>query len=87
MAFVDFLRGMNAGAVGSTLAIYNEYVGFGRKDVVVSEIGSTLFYTSGDVIDALAQFKVKFTVYDPVTDVTLSKTTTNGVTAVTGLNW
>lgn len=74
-AFIDFLRGRAKGASTDTvqsarLAIYDEYVGMGRKDVVATEIDNQLFYIRDTAVDALAQFKVKFTVYDPVTEVT-----------------
>lgn len=73
--FIDFLQGRKKGANADTvqsarLAIYNDYVGFGRKDVVVAEVSNSLFYIQDSAVDALAQFKVKFTVYDPITEVT-----------------
>lgn len=80
--FIDFLYGRNtvaSGVVrGARLAVYDEHVGMGRKDVVVSEVENTLFHlVPGFDSDAIAQFKVKFTVYDPVTPVTANYT--NGV--------
>ena len=80
--FTDFLQGRKKGANADTvqsarLAIYDEYVGFGRKDVVATDIDNQLFYINDASIDALAQFKVKFTIYDPVTEVT--PTTSQGV--------
>ena len=85
--FIKFLRGRNTGATGSRLAIYNEYVEMGRKDVVATEIDNKMFYIMDSAIDALAQFTVKFTVYDPTTEVTPVKTTVSGKQVVTGLNW
>ena len=67
--FINFLFGRNADAVGSRLAIYNEYTGLGRKDVVVSEIDDDVFYVTDSDPDAVAKFKMKFTIYDPTTDV------------------
>ena len=86
--FLDFItgrrKGQNANTVQSgRLAIFNEYVNMGRKDVVVSEIDNELYYCSDNDPDAVAKFKVKFTVNDPTTEV--RKSTTSGV--VTGLVW
>ena len=82
--FIDFLcgriPGKNTDSIQSgRLAIYDEHVGMGRKD----EVDNELFYCSEYDKDAVAKFKVKFTVYDPTTDVRESKT--NGV--VTNLSW
>ena len=55
----------------------------GRKDVVVSEVDNELFYCSEYDKDAVAKFKVKFTVYDPTTELTMS--VTNGI--VEDLSW
>lgn len=85
-SFIDYLYGRNSGAVGSRLAIYNEYTGIGRKDVVVSEVNNEIFYLTDSDPDAIAKFKVKFTVFDPVTDVTPVTGTYDGVTKVTDLN-
>ena len=85
--FIDFLYGRNSGAVGSRLAIYNEYAGMGRKDVVVSEIDDEIFYLTDSDPDAMAKFKVKFTVYDPTTEVTPEYSVVGGVTSVTNLNF
>lgn len=83
-AFIDFLYGRIPGNNNDTvktarLAIYNEYVQLGRKDVVISEISNELFYVSGNDPDAVAKFNVKFMVYDPVTNVTPSYQVVNGV--------
>lgn len=67
--FIDFLYGRNNDAVGSRLAIYNEYTGIGRKDVVVSEIDNEIYYVTESDPDAVAKFNVKFTVFDPTTNV------------------
>jgi len=80
--FIEFLYGRNANAVGSLLAIYNEHAGLGRKDVIVSEISDDVFYTDTGDVDAVATLKVKFLVCDPVTDVTLTRTTNNGNTTL-----
>ena len=86
--FIDFLYGRRPGSNSDSiqsgrLAIYDEHVGMGRKDVVVSEVDNELFYCSEFDKDAVAKFKVKFTVYDPTTDVGLSLN--NGT--VENLSW
>lgn len=77
--FIDFLygkiKGKNSDSVQSgRLAIYDEYVGMGRKDVVVSEVSNDIFLLEESDVEALAKFKVKFTVYDPTTEVTPTRT-------------
>lgn len=85
--FIDYLYGRNDGAVGSRLAIYNEHTGIGRKDVVVAEVNNEIFYLTDSDPDAIAKFKVKFTVFDPATDVSPITGTVNGETVVTGLSF
>jgi hypothetical protein len=90
--FIDFLYGRikadNSDTVKSgRLAIYNEYVGMGRKDVVVSDIDNELLYCYDTDPDAVAKFKVKFTVYDPTTAVTPTTGVYDGETVVTQLNF
>ena len=76
-AFVKFLRGRNSGAVGARLAIYDEFAGLGRKDLVAKAIEYGEWWDVPDADnDAIATFKVKFQVYDPVTDVTVINTGT-----------
>lgn len=84
--FINFLYGRNSGAIGSRLAIYDEYTGIGRKDIVVSEIGNDIFFLTESDPDAVAKFKIKFTVYDPTTDVTPVYGVSDGKTFCTGLN-
>jgi len=67
------------------LAIYDEYVAMGRKDVVVSEVDNELYWATDADPDAIAKFKVKFMVYDPVTEVTA--TVASGQSAVTNLSF
>lgn len=90
--FIDFLYGRRKGNSSDTyqsgrLAIYNEYVGMGRKDVVVSEVDNEIYYVSDCDPDAVAKFKVKFTVYDPTTEVVPTTTTSGNVTSVTNLSF
>lgn len=91
--FIDFIYGRKAGSdtenevCSCRLAIWNDYVGMGRKDVVVSEVDNELFEADDCDPDAIAKFKVKFTVYDPTTEVTAMKGTYSGVELVTELNF
>lgn len=85
--FIDFLYGRVKGDVSDSvqsgrLAIYNEYTGIGRKDIVVSEVDNELFECDDCDPDAIAKFKVKFTVYDPTTEVI----PTMSGSSVTGFN-
>lgn len=68
--FVKFLHGM-VGNVGARLAIFDEYTQMGRKDIKVVSVDFGEWWDIPDYdTDAIADFKVKFHVYDPVTDVT-----------------
>ena len=82
--FIDFIYGRIEGNNGDSvksarLAVYNEYVGMGRKDIVVSEVENEIFYISDNDPDAVAKFKVKFTVYDPTTVLSLVKDETGKI--------
>jgi len=86
--FIDFLNGRTPGGINDSvqsgrLAIYDEHVQMGRKDVAVSEIDNELYYRSEYDGDKVARFKVKFTVYDPSTEVSVGKIGDN----VVGLVW
>ena len=85
--FIDFLYGRQEGATGGRLAIYNEHTGIGRKDVVIAEVKNELFYLTESDDDAIAKFKVKFTVYDPTTDVTPEYGTYSGKKTCTELKF
>ena len=68
---------------GARLAIYDEYTQIGRKDVRVASIEPGGWWDMPDFdTDAIADFKVRFHVYDPVTDVTpvLSSNKINNMT-------
>ncbi len=78
-AFIDFITGRAKGANADTvqsgrLAVYDEHVQMGRKDVVVSEIDNEVYYRSDFDNDKVATFKVKFNVFDPTTEVSLART-------------
>ena len=86
--FINFIKGRAKGAVGDTvqsgrLAVYDEHVQMGRKDLVVDEIDNELYYRSEYDNDKVARFKVKFKVFDPTTEVGLVKNGGN----VTDLAW
>ena len=85
-AFIDFLYGRNYGAIGSRLAIYNERVAMGRKDITVKSVSNELFYATDFDPDAVAAFNIKFNVFDPTTEVTPGTIEVDGVTTVVGLN-
>lgn len=83
--FIDFIYGRIKGndndtVQGARLAVYNEYVGMGRKDIVVSEVDNEIFYLSDNDPDAVSTFKVRFTVYDPTTIVSPVKDSSGKVT-------
>lgn len=90
--FIDFLYGRIKGNSGDTvqsglLAIYNEHTGMGRKNIVVSEVENELFYLTVSDPDAVAKFKIKFTVYDPTTEVTPVYRKIGGMKVVTQLKF
>lgn len=68
--FLDFIRGYNDGAAGARLSVYDEHVGFGRKDIYVDEVDPQMYKADASDPDALFDFKVKFHVNDPKTEVT-----------------
>lgn len=75
--FVKFLRGRNTGAIGSRLAIYDEFAGMGRKDLSAKSVEYGTWWDVPDAdSDAIATFKVKFQVFDPVTDIIVVNTGT-----------
>lgn len=82
--FINFIRGRNSGATGGRLCVYDEHVGFGRKDVTVTDVDPQTYEADDSDPDALFDFKVTFHVCDPATDVTLTKdATTKKVTDLT----
>lgn len=91
--FIKFLYGrVGSGVTGDTvmnprLAIYSEDTGIGRKDVVISKVGNKIFFHTDYDDDVVADFEVKFTVMDPVTDVTPSYVTVGGVDVLNYLTW
>lgn len=90
--FIDFLYGRIKGNNNDTvqsgrLSIYNEHTGMGRKDIVVADVDNEIFYLSDEDPDAVAKFKIKFSVYDPTTVVTPVTSTVGGVAVVTNLNF
>ena len=70
--FIKYLYGRTNGSVGSLLAVYDEYTMIGRKDVKVKSVKPDAYEWRSGGNEALASFKVVFTVYDPVTEVALT---------------
>ena len=90
--FIDFLYGKIKGDNSDTvqsgrLSIYNEETGIGRKDVVVAEIENELYYVTDSDPDAVAKFKIKFSVNDPTTELIPVTETVEGVIKVTDLSF
>lgn len=69
--FIKFINGRNTGG-SQCLKIYDEYTKTGRQGVYVQQVSDDLYYFNDSSVDAIAMFKVKFRVTDPVTDVTLT---------------
>ncbi len=74
-SFINFLYGRNTGG-NPDLTIYDEYTQTGRQNVVVQSVDNELIVYDNANTDVIAQFKVKFRINDPVTNVVL--TLTNG---------
>ena len=86
--FIKFLQGRHPGvdnaAVGSRLAMYEDYTQTGRKDIAFAGVEFDEWWDSPyEDSQSIASFKVKFHLYDPVTNAT--PTTTQNV--ITGLTW
>lgn len=67
-AFINFIYGRNTGG-SPILEIYDEYTRTGRRNVCVLSVSDDLYFHDDVEIDAIAQFKVKFRVNDPVYEV------------------
>lgn len=85
--FIKFLYGRNEGATGARLAIYDEHVKIGRKDVRTLKVGNEFFYDEDYDEEKLAEFKVTFSVDDPTTEVTPKYTVKNGEKAIADLEF
>lgn len=68
--FIKFLYGRNDNGA-PLLAVYDEYTTIGRRGIYVLSVDNDLYFYNDASIEAIASFKVKFRVTDPVTDVTL----------------
>lgn len=51
------------------LKVYDEYTQTGRRGIYVQEVSDEMYYYNDSSIEAIATFKVKFRVTDPVTNV------------------
>lgn len=74
--FIDFIYGRidssgNSRNGGIMLAVYDEHTHIGKRGVFVENIDNTMYWDVSFDPDAVATFKVKFRVTDPVTDITL----------------
>lgn len=69
-SFIEFLYGRNTGG-NPQLAIYDEFTKTGRQQVYVQSVDNELITYDDVNTDVIAQFKVKFRVCDPVTNVVL----------------
>lgn len=85
--FINFLYGRNEGATGARLAIYDEHVKIGRKDVRVLKVSNDFFYDEDWDDEKMAGFKVTFEVDDPVTEVTPKYTVKQGEKAIADLEF
>ena len=86
--FIRYLQGrispVDNSPIGARLAISEEYTQTGRKDVVFQSVEfDTWWASSEEDTEFIARFKVKFHVYDPVTNV--NQVITGNV--VTNLTW
>ena len=70
--FLKFIFGNNNYG-NARLAIFDEFVGFGRKDVIAKSHDNDLLFIANCLADSVATFKVKFIVNDPITDVSVKK--------------
>lgn len=68
--FIKFICGKNSGGT-PLLSIYDEYTKTGRRGVYVQNVDNELIAYDDMNAEVIGQFKVKFRVTDPVTDVTL----------------
>ena len=71
VSFIDFIYGRNNGGA-PMLKVYDEYTKTGRRGVVVQSVNNELYSYNDANSDAIASFKIKFRVTDPVTSITLS---------------
>lgn len=69
--FIAFIYGKNSGG-SPILRIYDEYTQTGRRGVYVQSHSNDLFFFNDVSIEAIAKFKVKFRVTDPVTNISLN---------------
>ena len=69
--FISFIYGRNDGG-SPLLAIYDEYTKTGRRGVLVESVDNELIAYDDANAEVIGQFKVKFRVTDPVTDITLT---------------
>lgn len=69
--FINFLYGRNQNG-SPWLAVYDEYTKTGRRGIYVKEVDNELIAYDSVNVEVIGQFKVKFRVTDPITNVVLS---------------
>ena len=70
-SFIEFIYGKNTDG-SPMLAVYDEYTKTGRRGVYVQNVDNDLIVYDDHEVGVVGQFKVKFRVTDPETDITLS---------------
>ena len=69
--FISFIYGRNTDG-SPLLAIYDEYTKTGRRGAYVLNVDNELIAYDDKNLEVIGQFKVKFRITDPVTDITLT---------------
>ena len=69
--FISFIYGRNTDG-SPLLAIYDEYTKTGRRGAYVLNVDNELIAYDDKNEEVIGQFKVKFRITDPVTDITLT---------------
>ena len=70
-SFIEFIYGRNTNG-SPLLAVYDEYTKTGRRGMYVLSVDNDLIVYDDVNTDVIGQFKVKFRVTDPNTDITLT---------------
>jgi len=65
--FIDYISNCSGSTAGVMLAIYDEYTKIGRRGIYVKDISNDMYFYDDVNPNAIASFKVKFRVTDPVT--------------------
>ena len=65
--FINYISDCSGSTAGVMLAIYDEYTKIGRRGIYVKDISNDMYFYDDVNPNAIASFKVKFRVTDPVT--------------------